>query len=123
MNDAENGCDTVGWVARQPWCDGKVGMAGGSYGGHVQWQAARLCPPHLATLVSTAAPGRWMPELPYVNGKFLPGMMWLLNLIGGRTMQENLAARRSQRIVDFGRLLRHRPLKAMGEALGRPDSV
>ncbi|WP_103344022.1 CocE/NonD family hydrolase [Amycolatopsis sp. CA-126428] len=32
--------DTLGWLAAQPWCDGAVGMWGGSYLGFSQWQAA-----------------------------------------------------------------------------------
>ena len=57
---------------RQPWCDGKVGFMGVSYGGFVQWAAARERPPHLTAMVSTAAPGRWMEEIPYRFGIFRP---------------------------------------------------
>ncbi len=32
--------DTLEWLAEQPWCDGAVGMWGGSYMGFAQWQAA-----------------------------------------------------------------------------------
>ena len=35
-----DGFDTVTWVAEQPWCDGNVGMAGGSYFGATRWRAA-----------------------------------------------------------------------------------
>ena len=70
INEAEDGYDTVEWIARQPWGNGRVGMMGGSYGGLVQWLAAREGPPHLTTLVSTAAAGRLMEELPYRHGKF-----------------------------------------------------
>jgi pimeloyl-ACP methyl ester carboxylesterase len=66
--EAADGHDTVEWVAAQPWCDGAVGMMGGSYAGFVQWVAARERPPHLRALVSTAAAGRWMEELPYRFG-------------------------------------------------------
>ncbi|MFN0170957.1 MAG: CocE/NonD family hydrolase [Bryobacteraceae bacterium] len=43
--------DMVEWIAAQPWCTGKVGMWGMSYGGVVQWQVGVQQPPHLATLV------------------------------------------------------------------------
>src|SRR5688572_21171973 len=39
-NEAQDGYDIVEWVARQPYCNGKVAMCGGSYGGYVQWAAA-----------------------------------------------------------------------------------
>jgi dipeptidyl aminopeptidase/acylaminoacyl peptidase len=29
-NDIDDGYDTVEWIARQPWCNGKIGMTGGS---------------------------------------------------------------------------------------------
>ena len=43
-NDIEDGYDTVEWAAAQPWSNGKVGMQGHSYGGHVQWRAAMPVP-------------------------------------------------------------------------------
>ena len=35
-----DGDDTLNWIARQPWSDGKIGMLGGSYLGIVQWKVA-----------------------------------------------------------------------------------
>src|SRR5207249_2870331 len=68
VNEGPDGHDTIEWIAAQPWCNGKVGMMGGSYGGLVQWTAAKERPPHLTALVSTAAAGRWMEELPFSFG-------------------------------------------------------
>src|SRR5215470_15782040 len=31
--EQEDGYDAVEWIARQPWCNGSVGMLGTSYGG------------------------------------------------------------------------------------------
>ena len=42
-----DGYDTIEWAAAQPWCDGKVGMIGGSYSGATQYRAALSRPPHL----------------------------------------------------------------------------
>ncbi|GHH66235.1 hypothetical protein FHS35_008778 [Streptomyces umbrinus] len=39
-NEGRDGADTLTWLAGQPWCDGAVGMWGGSYMGFAQWQAA-----------------------------------------------------------------------------------
>ena len=36
-NEARDGFDTLEWIDAQEWCDGNVGMAGGSYVGMVQW--------------------------------------------------------------------------------------
>jgi putative CocE/NonD family hydrolase len=48
--EAEDGYDTIEWIARQPWCNGKVGTMGLSYGGWTQSTAAALAPPHLAAM-------------------------------------------------------------------------
>jgi putative CocE/NonD family hydrolase len=48
--EGPDGYDSVEWVAGQPWCDGNVGMAGGSLLGTVQWVAAQENPPHLRAI-------------------------------------------------------------------------
>lgn len=53
LNEPEDSYDSVEWVGTQPWSNGKVGMRGGSYLGHVQAGAAKLNPPHLSTIVVT----------------------------------------------------------------------
>lgn len=50
VNEAEDGYDTVEWVARQPWCDGRVATMGVSYSAHTQTALASLAPPHLAAM-------------------------------------------------------------------------
>jgi putative CocE/NonD family hydrolase len=54
-NEGRDGHDVVEWLARQPWCDGKVAMWGGSYAGFDQWATAKEMPPHLATIVPAAS--------------------------------------------------------------------
>jgi hypothetical protein len=55
-HEKEDGYDIVEWLAKQPFCNGKVSMLGGSYEGYAQWATARDHPPHLATIVPAAAP-------------------------------------------------------------------
>lgn len=52
MFEIENldGYDSVEWIARQSWCDGNVGMAGGSYLAAMAWIAAMENPPHLKAI-------------------------------------------------------------------------
>lgn len=123
VNEAEDGYDTIEWIAQQPWCNGRVGMMGGSYGGLVQWMAARERPPHLVTLVSTAAAGRWLQELPYMNGKFSPYWLWWLNLVGGRTLQQSLSDPAAKPPINWKKLVLHRPLKDIDQVLGRANTV
>ncbi len=42
--------DTLNWIARQPWSDGRVGMTGSSYLGILQWWAAVQQNSHLVTI-------------------------------------------------------------------------
>jgi putative CocE/NonD family hydrolase len=53
-NEGQDGCDTIEWITAQKWCNGRVGMIGGSYVGAVQWQAAVENPPSLAVIAPQA---------------------------------------------------------------------
>ena len=48
--EGADGYDTLEWIAREPWSNGKVGMAGGSYLGIAQWKVAPLNNPHLKAI-------------------------------------------------------------------------
>lgn len=50
LREAEDGFDTVEWIAEQPWCDGRVATMGVSYSAHVQSALASLGAPHLAAM-------------------------------------------------------------------------
>jgi hypothetical protein len=45
-----DGAAAIAWLAEQPWCTGKVGMFGTSYGGFNSLQVAMLRPPALAAI-------------------------------------------------------------------------
>jgi uncharacterized protein len=40
QQERQDGLDTVAWLREQPWCDGRIAMAGASYLGHTQWAVA-----------------------------------------------------------------------------------
>ncbi len=48
--EGPDGYDTVEWIASEPWCDGNVGSAGGSYLAGLQWATAMEAPPHLKAM-------------------------------------------------------------------------
>lgn len=50
LREAEDGADTLEWLLAQPWCDGRIGTLGLSYGAHVQNALACLDPPGLAAM-------------------------------------------------------------------------
>lgn len=51
VNEANDGYDTLDWIAKQPWCDGNIGMTGESYFGYTQWAVAPLNHPNLKCIV------------------------------------------------------------------------
>lgn len=53
VNEERDGADSVAWLAAQPWCDGRVVMAGMSYVGATQWLAAVAGPEALRAIAPT----------------------------------------------------------------------
>jgi uncharacterized protein len=51
IGEGKDGYDTIEYLAGLPYSDGRVSMWGTSYAAHVQANAVKLSPPHLATLV------------------------------------------------------------------------
>jgi uncharacterized protein len=113
FQEADDGYDTVEWMAAQSWSNGRVCMMGASYLGAVQWQAAKTKPPHLVCIVPTAAPGDYMNEVPYVGGAFMlkSNLEWHY-LTSGKILQANLTEE------DLEEALQHRPLLTADEVLG-----
>jgi uncharacterized protein len=68
-----DGFDTIEWLAAQEWCDGNIGMIGGSYVGQTQWFAASQAPKALKAIVPTVSP----PGHPFLNEPLYGGAMIL----------------------------------------------
>jgi putative CocE/NonD family hydrolase len=45
VTEREDGLDTLAWLARQPWYDGRLAMWGGSSFGYTQWVVGDQAPP------------------------------------------------------------------------------
>lgn len=73
-HEPQDGFDTVEWIARQPWCNGKVGMFGVSAGGILANFTAAAAPPHLVCNFVCVAHGS-----DYRYGSF-PGGVFHLDL-------------------------------------------
>jgi putative CocE/NonD family hydrolase len=50
LSDAADGYDCCAWIVRQPWCDGKIGAQGLSYGAHTVGALASAGAPGIAAL-------------------------------------------------------------------------
>lgn len=74
--DANDAYDLIDWISQQTWCDGRVGMYGGSYNGFTQWAAAKQLHPALKTIVPYVANRPGM-GLPMENNIFInPNYEW-----------------------------------------------
>jgi putative CocE/NonD family hydrolase len=91
IQEAKDGCDVVEWLAKQPCCDGNVSMWGGSYLGYSQWVTAKEFPPHLSTIVPTAAPYPGV-DYPMRNNIFYPHLLQWLALTEGRSARTLFAS-------------------------------
>ena len=101
--EAEDGYETVEWLAKQDWCDGKIGMLGGSYTAVVQLLAAKLKPPHLAAIIPHNLPADPFRNAPYENGiLLLAPEMWWVYLIESNLKDYNdpVAIRESHKVKD-----------------------
>jgi uncharacterized protein len=101
--EPSDGDDTLNWIARQPWSDGKVGMTGGSYVGIVQWKAALNRNPHLKAIFPVVSGYDDYRDRFYSTG----GAMKLGHRL--EWMAENLKARGYR--PDFARFVLHLPLR------------
>jgi len=120
-NEPHDGHDVVEWLAKQPFCDGKVAMWGGSYAGFDQWATAKEFPPHLATIVPAAAahPGLDYPSYNNVGETY--GVQWF-TLTSGRTGQEHLFAdQKFWRTKFLDAYKKHLPFKSLDSFLGSPS--
>jgi uncharacterized protein len=88
-NEGHDGYDVVEWLAKQPYCNGKVTMWGGSYAGFDQWTVLKEFPPHLATIVPAAAahPGV---DFPFQYNIFGPYDVQWLTFTSGVTSNGSL---------------------------------
>jgi putative CocE/NonD family hydrolase len=73
VSDGIDCADTIAWIRKQPWSDGRVAMVGASYQGFVQFPAARARPEGLHAIAPTAS-GRF--DLTVKPGGAL--RLWLL---------------------------------------------
>ena len=113
VNEFNDGFDTIEWIGSQPWCDGNVGMAGSSYVGNVQWQAAVMGSPYLKTIVPRVMGNNHHESPHYQGGAFQLGLnaTWSF-MMGGRTFQ-NID------LYNWDQLLSVLPLKDVPKAAGK----
>lgn len=111
-NEPDDGYDTDEWVARQPWCNGKIGTLGGSYLGYTQLTQAIRGSRYLVSMATDVTSADVYHGWTYVDGAFHLGftLEW-----GAGTMYGN----RGQ----FGKAdYMHLPIMTADEAFGEPNA-
>jgi putative CocE/NonD family hydrolase len=121
LQEPHDGHDTVEWLARQPWSNGKVTMWGGSYAGFDQWMTLREAPEHLATIVPVASAHAGV-DFPAFKNIFYPSLTRWLTYTSGVTGNRNLFDESSFWIAKFTEMyLQHRPFKELDQIVGNPS--
>jgi uncharacterized protein len=76
-HDAKDAYYIIDWISKQTWCNGKIGMFGGSYLGFAQWSAMKYMHPALKTAVPQVSVGAGI-DYPMQNGIYMSYMLqWL----------------------------------------------
>ncbi len=108
-----DGFDTQEWIGQQEWSDGKIGMAGGSYLGWVQWQSA----PHRSQYLTCIAPRVMCGDL--YSGLIHPGGAFQLNVALTWGMRTNGRTAQSIEYHNWTEAFRSTPLIDMDQQAGR----
>jgi putative CocE/NonD family hydrolase len=99
-NDANDVYDVIDWISKQKWCNGSVGMYGGSYNGFTQWAACKKMHPALKTIVPYVANRPGM-GLPMENNVFInPNYEWSF-YVGNNKYLDTVAGNDRKRFRDM----------------------
>jgi len=73
-----DGVEAIRWIAGRPWCSGRVGMIGKSWGGFNALQIAALAPPELGAVISVCSTDdRYADDAHYMGGCLLnENLVW-----------------------------------------------
>jgi putative CocE/NonD family hydrolase len=69
VREQDDALEVIAWIAAQPWCNGRVGMVGYSWGGFAGLQVAARRPPALGAVVTVnSTVRRYTDDCHYVGG-------------------------------------------------------
>ena len=72
QTELDDGIDILNWLEDQPWCNGKAGMIGISWGGFNGLQIAAMQPPQLKAVISLCSTDdRYADDVHYMGGCLL----------------------------------------------------
>ena len=88
-HELEDGFDTIDWIASKPWCNGKIGMMGGSYLGHTQILAAASGHPALKCIIPISPGSDGFSDVPFSGGIPKLGLLGWLHACRGPILNLN----------------------------------
>ena len=121
--DGPDCAEVIDWISKQPWCDGRVVMRGGSYRGMVQWQALQHNPKALKTIVPTAAacPGIDFPKQDNIFSSYTA--RWL-GYVSGVTKNSDLFSASPFWSETYYRMYEeHAPFIELARMAGIPENI
>ncbi len=72
--EQDDAVEAIAWLAKQSWCDGKVGMMGISWGGFNSLQVAARRPPALKAIVTLCSTDdRYADDMHFMGGSHMTG--------------------------------------------------
>lgn len=111
VNETNDGYDTIDWITKQSWCDGRIGIAGFSYMGYTSLATAVSGHPNLVC----AAPGMTAAD---IHGVWMyKGGPFCLQTMGGWLIGEEHKRSQNDLLLDYW----HLPLISLGAAAGLKD--
>jgi len=83
--ELQDGYDAIAWIAKQPWCDGNLGMIGISWGGFNGLQIAAMQPPALRAIITLCSTDdRYADDVHYMGGCLLGEQLSWASIMFGR---------------------------------------
>ena len=122
--DGRDGYEIIDWISRQSWCNGKVGMWGGSYLGFAQWSTVKKLHPALKTIVPQVAVGAGI-DFPVQNGIFMNYMLqWIHYVTNNKTTDEKEFHDQAKWDSLYARWYRSGlPYRKLDSLEGRPNKI
>lgn len=80
--------DVIDWISKQSWCNGKIGMIGGSYLGFSQWGAVKKLHPALKTIVPQVSVGIGI-DYPMTNNVFMSYMLRWISYVTNNNLADD----------------------------------
>jgi putative CocE/NonD family hydrolase len=122
-HDAKDAYAIIDWISKQPWCNGKIGMYGGSYLGFSQWSSVKYLHPALKTIVPQVAVGAGV-DFPMQNGVHMSYMLQWLHYVMDTKLTDDAGFNRERWDSVFGVWYKKgASFRSIDSLEGRPDPI